>query len=71
MKKGARYYFLFTVLVPKGALARKTFVVPAGPEPKGTETAPEATAQQAQASTVQDIDRQLKELFEALRKVNS
>jgi len=30
-----------------------------------------ATAQQAQASTVQDIDRQLKELFEALRKVNS
>jgi hypothetical protein len=58
--------------VPKGALRqpRKTFVVPVEPEPKGTETAPVATAQQAQASTVQDIDRQLKELFEALRKVS-
>ena len=71
MKKGARYHFLLTILVPKGALARKTFVVPVEPEPKGTETAPVATAQQAQATTVQDIDRQLKELFEALRKVNS
>ena len=72
MKKGARYNFLLTVLVPKGALRqpRKTFVVPVEPEPKGTETAPVATAQQAQASTVQDIDRQLKELFEALRKVS-
>jgi hypothetical protein len=69
-KKGERYYFVLSVLVPKGALARKTFVVPVEPEPKGTETAPVATAQQAQASTEQDIDRQLKELFEALRKVS-
>jgi len=69
-KKGERYYFLLSVLVPKGALARKSFVVPAEPEPKGTETAPVATAQQAQASTEQDIERQLKELFEALRKVS-
>jgi hypothetical protein len=73
-KKGERYYFVLSVLVPKGALAnaqpRKTFVVPVEPEPKGTESAPEATAQQAQASTVQEIDRQLKELFEYLRKVS-
>jgi len=47
-KKGERYYFVLSVLVPKGALARKTFVVPAEPEPKGTETTPEAMAQQAQ-----------------------
>jgi len=70
MKKGARYNFLLSILVPKGALARKTFVVPAVPEPKGTEPAPEAIAQQAQGPTEQDIDRQLKELFEALRKVS-
>ncbi len=69
-KKGERYYFVLSVLVPKGALTRKTFVVPAEPEPKDTVTTPEAMTQQAQASTVQDIDRQLKELFEALRKVN-
>ena len=70
-KKGERYYFVLSVLVPKGALARKTFVVPAEPEPKGTETTPVTTTQQAQTSTEQDLDRQLKELFEALRKVNS
>jgi len=70
-KKGERYYFVLSVLVPKGALARKSFVVPAEPEPKGTATTPEATAQQAQTSTEQDLDRQLRELFEALRKVNS
>jgi len=70
MKKGARYNFLLTVLVPKGALARKTFVVPTEPEPKGTVTTPEVMAQQAQGPTEQDIDRQLKELFEALRKVS-
>ena len=69
-KKGERYYFVLSVLVPKGALARKTFVVPAEPEPKGTVTAPVATAQQAQTPTEQDIDRQLEELFEALRKVS-
>lgn len=68
-KKGERYYFVLSVLVPKGALARKTYVVPVGPEPKGTETAPVVTAQQAQTPTEQDLDRQLKELFEALRKV--
>jgi len=74
-KKGERYYFVLSVLVPKGAMAnaqaRKTFVVPAEPEPKGTETTPEATAQQAQGQPAEDLDRQLKELFEALRKVNS
>ena len=70
MKKGARYNFLLTVLIPKGALARKTYVVPVEPEPKSTETAPVATAQQDQASTVQDVEKQLKELFEALRKVS-
>jgi len=70
-KKGERYYFVLSVLVPKGALVRKTFVVPAEPEPKGTETTPEATAQQAQAPAEQDIEKQLRELFEALRKVNS
>ena len=71
-KKGERYYFLLSVLVPKGALSqpRKTFVVPVEPEPKGTETAPVATAQQAQTPTEQDIEKQLKELFEALRKVS-
>jgi len=70
-KKGERYYFVLSVLVPKGALARKTFVVPAEPEPKGTETTPEAMAQQAQGPAEQDIEKQLRELFEALRKVNS
>ena len=70
-KKGERYYFVLSVLVPKGALVRKSFVVPAEPEPKGTVTAPVATAQQAQTPAEQDLDRQLKELFEALRKVNS
>jgi len=70
-KKGERYYFVLSVLVPKGALVRKTFVVPAEPEPKGTETTPEATAQQAQGPAEQDIEKQLRELFEALRKVNS
>jgi len=70
-KKGERYYFVLSVLVPKGALVRKTFVVPAEPEPKGTATTPEATAQQAQTPAEQDIEKQLKELFEALRKVNS
>jgi len=70
-KKGERYYFVLSVLVPKGALVRKTFVVPAEPEPKGTETTPEATAQQAQTPAEQDIEKQLRELFEALRKVNS
>jgi len=70
-KKGERYYFVLSVLVPKGALVRKSFVVPAEPEPKGTVTTPEATAQQAQTPAEQDIEKQLKELFEALRKVNS
>jgi hypothetical protein len=70
-KRGERYYFVLSVLVPKGALARKTFVVPVEPEPKGTVTTPEATAQQVQSSAEQDLDRQLRELFEALRKVNS
>jgi hypothetical protein len=69
-KKGERYYFVLSVLVPKGALTRKTFVVPAEPEPKGTVTTPEAMTQQAQGPAEQDLDRQLKELFEALRKVN-
>jgi len=68
MKKGARYTFVLSILVPKGAQP-KTFVVPA--EPKGTVPTPEATAQQDQGPAEQDIDRQLKELFEALRKVNS
>jgi hypothetical protein len=70
MKKGARYNFVLSILVPKGALARKTFVVPVEPEPKGTETAPQATAQQAQGTTEQDIERQVKEIIQALRKVN-
>jgi len=69
-KKGERYYFVLSVLVPKGALARKTFVMPVEPEPKGTVTTPEVMTQQAQGPAEQDIDRQLKELFEALRKVS-
>ena len=68
MKKGARYTFVLSILVPKGAQP-KTFVVPV--EPKGTVTTSEATTQQAQGPAEQDLDRQLKELFEALRKVNS
>jgi len=71
-KKGERYYFVLSVLVPKGALSqpRKTFVVPVEPEPKGTETAPEAMAQQAQGLTEQDIERQLKEILEAVKQVS-
>ena len=69
-KKGERYYFVLSVLVPKGALARKTFVVPAEPEPKGTVTTPEAMAQQAQGLTEQDIERQLKEILEAVKQVS-
>jgi len=70
LKKGARYYFVFSILVPKGAQVKKTYVTPAELEPKGTVTTPEVMAQQAQGPAEQDLDKQLKELFEALRKVN-
>jgi len=70
IKRGARYNFLLSILVPKGALARKSYVVPVEPEPKGTETAPEATAQQAQTLSEQDIERQVKEIIEAVKRVS-
>ena len=71
-KKGERYYFVLSVLVPKGAMSqpRKSFVVPVEPEPKGTETAPEATAQQAQTLSEQEIERQVKEIIEAVKRVS-
>lgn len=73
MKKGARYYFVFSILVPKGAQVKKTYVTPAEPEPKGTATSPEAVAQPATekpSQPTEDLERQIKELVEGLKKVS-
>jgi hypothetical protein len=73
MKKGVRYYFVFSILVPKGAQVKKAYVTPAEPEPKGTATSPEAVAQPATekpSQPVEDLDRQIKELLNALKKVS-
>jgi hypothetical protein len=71
MKKGARFYFVFSILVPKGAQVRKAYVTPA--EPKGTATSPEAVAQPATekpSQPTEDLERQIKELIEGLKKVS-
>jgi hypothetical protein len=71
MKKGARFYFVFSILVPKGAQVRKVYVTPA--EPKGTATSPEAVAQPATekpSQSTEDLERQIKELVEGLKKVS-
>ena len=73
MKKGARYNFVFSILVPKGAQVRKTYITPAEPEPKGTATSPEAVAQPATENPSQpaeDLARQIKESLNALKEVN-
>jgi hypothetical protein len=73
LKKGARYYFVFSILVPKGAQVRKTYVTPAELEPKGTATSPEAVAQPATekpSQPTEDLERQIKELVEGLKKVS-
>jgi hypothetical protein len=71
MKKGARYNFVFSILVPKGAQVRKAYVTPA--EPKGTATSPEAVAQPATekpSQPTEDLERQIRELVEGLKKVS-
>jgi len=73
LKKGARYYFVFSILVPKGAQVRKAYVTPAELEPKGTTTSPEAVAQPATekpSQPTEDLERQIKELIEGLKKVS-
>ena len=73
LKKGARYNFVFSILVPKGAQVRKTYVTPAELEPKGTATSPEAVAQPATekpSQPTEDLERQIKELVEGLKKVS-
>jgi len=73
LKKGARYDFILSILVPKGAQVRKTYVTPAEPEPKGTATSPEAVAQPATekpSQPTEDLERQIRELVEGLKKVS-
>ena len=78
LKKGARYNFVLSILVPKGAQVKeaqvkRAYVTPAEPEPKGTATSPEAVAQPATekpSQPAEDLDRQIKELLNALKKVN-
>jgi hypothetical protein len=73
MKKGARFYFILSILVPKGAQVRKTYVTPAELEPKGTATSPEAVAQPATekpSQPMEDLERQIKELTEGVKKVS-
>jgi len=73
LKKRARYYFVFSILVPKGAQVKKTYVTPAELEPKGTATSPEAVAQPATekpSQPTEDLERQIKELVEGLKKVS-
>jgi len=73
LKKGARYNFVLSILVPKGAQVQRAYVTPAEPEPKGTATSPEAVAQPAteqSSQTIEDLDRQIKELLSSLKKVN-
>jgi len=74
LKKGARYNFVLSILVPKGAQVGKTYVTPAEPETKGTATSPEATAQPATENPSQPIEemvnRQITELTEAIKKIS-
>jgi len=78
LKKGARYNFVLSILVPKGAQVKeaqvkRAYVTSTEPEPKGTATSPEAVTQPATEQSSQpaeDLDRQIRELLDNLKKVN-